>query len=90
MGFVFTVSKTPVHPIVSAYMASIGQGYKTLSRDKRSLIGRLTAARRIATQRERYGPSLRGKARLKARGSADAALAWSGSGNPDSEPDEKG
>jgi len=75
---------------VRAWYRAIGTGFRVFSKEKRSLIARMTAARRIATQRARYGPSLKGKPSLKAKGKADAAIAWSGDGNPDSKPSGQG
>ena len=82
----------PLTDDVRRYLASIGTGWKVFSRDKRSMVGKMVAARVWATRRARYGVSGRknGASFLKAhKGKLDAVLAWSGNGNPDSKQDGK-
>lgn len=71
---------------VRRYLGSIGGGYRALSPEKRSLLGKLNGPRIWATRRLRYGPTGRknGATFLKAhKGKLDSAIAWSGEGNPD-------
>ena len=82
-----------VHPEVSAHCRRIGRGWRVFSSEKRSMLAKVLNARIWATRRLRYGVTGRKSGKQTGPQSklrADAALAWSGNGNPDSKPDAKG
>ena len=70
-------STVAVPSSVRAYFRAIGTGWRTFSSEKRAEVARMTARRRTATMRARYGPSGRRKSpRLPMR--IDAIIAEAG------------
>ena len=70
--------------IVSAYFRRIGTGWRVFSTERRSMVGKMTSARRWALRRLLYGPSGQGK-RVKhgSRTRRDAAIAENGGELPE-------